>query len=168
MATRRKNLTQHSASPSVLDGADRRLLQLLQSDGRATNAALAQSIHMAEAPTWRRVRQLEARGVIKGYRAEVDPHALGYEVLAFVHVRFGRHDPELQRAFEQDVLAMPQVLWCHNVSGATDFLLCAVARNLREYGDFVSARIRSMHGVTSIESSFSLKVVKEGGELPVE
>lgn len=165
----RKNLTQISPSASLaLDGRDRQLLKLLQDDGRATNASLAQAVHLAEAPTWRRVRQLEAAGAIRGYRAVVDPRALGYEVLAFVHVRFSSHDPKLQRAFEEDVLEIPQVLWCHNVSGATDFLLCAVARNLREYGEFISTRIRSMRGVASIESSFSLKEVKESGPVPVE
>jgi Lrp/AsnC family transcriptional regulator, leucine-responsive regulatory protein len=165
----RKNLSQETGSaPVALDARDRRLLELLQRDGRATNASLAQEIHMAEAPTWRRVRALEKAGTILGYRALVDPHALGYEVLAFVHVRVGRHDPELQRAFEDDVQRIPQVLWCHNVSGATDFLLCAVARNLREYGELISARIRAMPGVTSIESSFSLKTVKDSGQVPVE
>ena len=165
----RKNLS--GAAPGntlALDQRDRRLLKLLQDDGRATNASLAQEIHMAEAPTWRRVRALEQSGVIVGYRAVVDPCALGYEVLAFVHVRFGTHDPALQLAFEADVLEIPQVLWCHNVSGATDFLLCAVARNLREYGEFISTRIRSLRGVTSIESSFSLKAVKDSGIVPVE
>ena len=154
-----------AASP-VLDARDRQLLRLLQEDGRATNAALAQAVHMAEAPTWRRVRQLETAGAIRGYRAIVDPHALGYDVVAFVQVRFSSHDPKLQHAFETEVLEIPQVLWCHNVSGATDFLLCAVARNLREYGEFISTRIRAMQGVTSIESSFSLKAVKENGAVP--
>lgn len=165
----RKKLTDIAPdTPLALDRRDRQLLKRLQEDGRATNASLAQAVSMAEAPTWRRVRQLEAAGAIRAYRAVVEPRALGYEVLAFVHVRFSSHDPELQRAFEEDVLEMPQVLWCHNVSGATDFLLCAVARNLREYGELVSTRIRSMRGVTSIESSFSLKTVKDGGPLPVE
>lgn len=162
----RKNLSIRTEVPPLpLDGRDHRLLELLQSDGRATNASLAQAIHMAEAPTWRRVRQLEASGAIRGYRAIVDPHALGYEVLAFVHIRFSSHDPKLQRAFEDEVQEIPEILWCHNISGATDFLLCAIARNLHEYGEFVSSRIRSMHGVTSIESSFSLKAVKENGAI---
>jgi DNA-binding Lrp family transcriptional regulator len=163
----RKNPTHDGLNaPLPLDARDRLLLRLLQNDGRATNASLARTVHMAEAPTWRRVRQLEEAGAIKGYRAVVNPGALGYEVLAFVHVRFSSHDPELQRAFEEEVQDIPQILWCHNVSGATDFLLCVVARNLREYGEFISARIRSMHGVTSIESSFSLKAVKENGAIP--
>lgn len=165
----RKNLSKLSdETPFMLDARDRQLLKLLQDEGRATNASLAQAVHMAEAPTWRRVRQLEASGAIKGYRAIVDPRALGYEVLAFVHIRFSSHDPKLQSAFEDEVQEIPQVLWCHNISGATDFLLCAVARNLHEYGEFISTRIRSMHGVTSIESSFSLKAVKENGPIPGE
>lgn len=164
----RKNLSESAGGHPVLDERDRRLLARLQTDGRATNASLAEEIHMAEAPTWRRVRALEEAGVIAGYRAVVDPRTLGWEVLAFVQVRFASHDPELERAFEEDVQQIPQILWCHTVSGSTDFLLCAVARNLREYGETVSARIRAMRGVSSIESSFSLKVVKDGGVVPVE
>lgn len=152
----------------MLDARDRLLLQRLQRDGRATNTALAEEVHLAEAPTWRRVRALEECGVIRGYRALVDPSALGYEVTAFVHIRCGRHDPALEQAFEQEVQEIPQILWCHTVSGATDFLLCVVARNLREYGELISARIRSLPGVTSIESSFSLKAVKDGSLIPVE
>lgn len=162
-----KNLSKSGdESRPVLDARDHQLLKLLQEDGRATNASLAEAVHMAEAPTWRRVRQLEASGVIRGYRAIADPCALGYEVMAFVQIRFGSHDPALQLAFEAEVKEIPEVLWCHNISGATDFLLCAVARNLRDYGEFISTRIRSIQGVTSIESSFSLKAVKENGVLP--
>ena len=165
----RKNLSRKQAGTAVeLDRRDRLLLQRLQTDGRATNASLAEDIHMAEAPTWRRVRALEEAGVIRGYRALVDPHALGYEVTAFVQIRFGRHDPALERAFEDEVQEIPQILWCHTVSGTNDFLLCVVARSLREYGELISARIRSLPGVTSIESSFSLKAVKDGGLIPVE
>ncbi len=163
---KRKNLTEDSSQ--TLDQRDRQLLQLLQADGRATNAALAEAIHMAEAPTWRRVRQLESQGVIQGYRAIVEPRALGYEVMAFVQVRFNSHDPALQLAFEAGIQEIPQVLWCHNISGATDFLLCVVARNLREYGELISTRIRSLQGVSAIESSFSLKAVKEAGVLPAD
>lgn len=164
-----KNLTHlQEGTAKALDARDRQLLQRLQEDGRATNAALAQALHLAEAPTWRRVRQLESSGVITGYRAVVDERALGYEVTAFVQVRFGSHDPALQQAFEAGVREIPQVLWCHNTSGATDFLLCVVARNLREYGEFISTRIRSLRGVTSIESSFSLKAVKVAGAVPTE
>lgn len=168
MTQERKNPTQETSvrAPSP-DERDRQLLRLLQQDGRASNASLAQAIHMAEAPTWRRVRKLEADGVIRGYRALVNPALLGYTVTAFVHVRFGSHNPELQRAFEDAVQAMPEILWCHNVSGATDFLLCAVARSLHEYGVMISTRIRAIPGVTSIESSFSLKTVKDAGPIPV-
>jgi DNA-binding Lrp family transcriptional regulator len=63
---------------------------------------------------------------------------------------------------------IPRVLWCHRVSGATDFLLRAVARNPRECGERISARIRALPGVTSIESSFSLKAAKDGGQVPVD
>ena len=136
-------------------------------DGRQTNAALAKQVHLAEAPTWRRVKALEDDKVIQGYRAVIDPRKLGYEVVAFVNIRFSSHDPALQAAFEQQVRQIDDVLWCHNVSGSVDFLLCVVARSLSEYGDMVSARLRNLPGVTAIESSFSLRTVKEFAGFPL-
>jgi Lrp/AsnC family transcriptional regulator, leucine-responsive regulatory protein len=146
---------------------DRVLLAVLQKAGRITNAGLSKLVHLAEAPTWRRVRALEAAGVIRSYHARIDEHALGYEVKAFVQLRFSSHAPDVQREFERQVVLIPEVLWCHNVSGATDFLLCVVARNLNEYGELVSQRLRALPGVTAIESSFSLKAIKDDGLLPV-
>jgi Lrp/AsnC family transcriptional regulator, leucine-responsive regulatory protein len=144
-----------------MDKRDAVLLQALQSDGRQTNAALAKLVHLAEAPTWRRVKALEDEKVIQSYRAVLDPRKLGYVVTAFVSIRFSSHDLSLQAAFEEQVQQMDEVLWCHNVSGSVDFLLCVVARSLSEYGDVVSSRLRRLPGVTAIESSFSLRRVKE-------
>ncbi|WP_394779095.1 Lrp/AsnC family transcriptional regulator [Undibacterium sp.] len=151
-----------------MDKKDLQLLRALQQDGRASNAALAKSLNMAEAPAWRRVKALEESGVIRGYGAVLDKSKLGYEVTAFVNIRFSSHQPQLQAAFEQQVLQIPEVVWCHNVSGGTDFMLCVVARNLTEYGQFVSAKLRMLPGVTSIESSFSLKAIKDDFRLPLE
>jgi Lrp/AsnC family transcriptional regulator, leucine-responsive regulatory protein len=149
------------------DERDVDILEALQHDGRMTNAALAKQLAIAEAPTWRRVKALEESGVIRGYRAVIDQQLLGYEVTAFVQLRFSSHHPTLQQEFEDRVVEIPEVMWCHNVSGNTDFLLCVVARNLQEYGELVSAKLRQLPGVTSIESSFSLKAVKDGFSLPI-
>jgi Lrp/AsnC family transcriptional regulator, leucine-responsive regulatory protein len=151
----------------IPDDRDIDILEALQSNGRMTNAALAKQLAIAEAPAWRRVKALEDSGVISGYRAVLNQHLLGYEVTAFVQLRFSSHHPKLQQEFEKQVVEMPEVMWCHNVSGDTDFLLCVVARNLREYGELVSTKLQQLPGVTSIESSFSLKAIKDGFALPV-
>lgn len=152
----------------VKDKRDAEILRIVQEDGRITNAALAKRINSAEAPAWRRLRALEESGVIRGYHATLDQRKLGYEVTAFVQIRFQNHDPELQRQFEIGVQQLQEVVWCHNVSGGTDFLLCAVARSLEDYGQFVSASLRRLPGVASIESVFSMKSVKDGSIIPVE
>lgn len=164
----RKNLSPiHPPAAEALDRYDRQLLSRLQAEGRATNAALAREIHLAEAPTWRRVKALEEAGIIRGYRAEIEPRSLGLEVTAFVQVRFVSNDLALQRAFEDSIGAIEQVLWCHNISGSNDFLLCVLARNLVEYGELLQTRIRALQGVMSVESSFSLKTVKSFAGVPV-
>jgi DNA-binding Lrp family transcriptional regulator len=152
----------------TLDKRDADILKALQEDGRMTNAALAKRINTAEAPAWRRLRALETSGVIRGYRAVVDQRKLGLEVTAFVQIRFLNHSPDLQRQFEIEVQQLPEVIWCHNVSGGTDFLLCAVARSLDDYGQFVSTRLRMLPGVASIESVFSMKAVKDSAIIPVD
>jgi Lrp/AsnC family transcriptional regulator, leucine-responsive regulatory protein len=151
----------------TLDDRDVDILETLQRDGRITNAALAKRLAIAEAPTWRRVKALEEANMISGYRAVINQQLLGYEVTAFVQLRFSSHDPMLQKEFEDEVVEIPEVMWCHNVSGNTDFLLCVVARNLQEYGDLLSTKLRRLPGVTAIESSFSLKAIKAGFTLPI-
>lgn len=149
------------------DQKDIQILNALQDNGRITNAALAKQLNMAQAPMWRRVKALQKCGALKGFSVILDHKALGFELTAFVSVRFASHDPDLQQAFEQQVLQMPDVMWCHNVSGANDFLLCVVARNVGEYGEIISGKLRALPGVTSIESTFSLKAVKSGFKLPI-
>src|ERR1700761_1771487 len=99
-----------------MDNRDKEILRSLQADGRQTNAALAKQVHLAEAPTWRRVKALEDEGIIRGYRADLEPVRLGYAVVAFVNIRFSSHDPALQATFEEQVRHIDDVLWCHNVS----------------------------------------------------
>jgi DNA-binding Lrp family transcriptional regulator len=113
------------------------------------------------------VRQLEESGVISGYHAHLDRHRVGYGVLGFVQLGLHNHTAEVTAAFEREVLALPQVLSCHNLSGRYDYQIELVAPDLEMFAEDVRTRIRSLPGVREISTSFSLKEVKRTVALPV-
>lgn len=151
-----------------LDAVDRALLDALQKNGRATVGELADQVSLSPSPCWRRVRQLEEAGLISGYHAHLDRHRVGYGVLGFVQIGLHNHTAEITAAFEREVLALPQVLSCHNLSGRYDYQLELVAPDLGFFAEFVRTRIRSLPGVREISTSFSLKEVKRTVALPVD
>jgi DNA-binding Lrp family transcriptional regulator len=150
-----------------LDSTDRQLLEALQQDARTTVAELAQRVSLSPSPCWRRVRQLEESGVIAGYHARLSRDKLGYGVTGFVHLQMNNHMPDAMAAFEREVVALPQVLSCHNLSGRYDYLIEAIAPDLESFSQLVRVKIRSLPGVKEISTSFSLKEVKHAGSLPV-
>jgi len=150
-----------------LDSTDRQLLEALQQDARTTIAELAQRVSLSPSPCWRRVRQLEESGVIAGYHARLSRDKLGYGVTGFVHLQMNNHMPDAMAAFEREVVALPQVLSCHNLSGRYDYLIEAIAPDLESFSQLVRVKIRSLPGVKEISTSFSLREVKHAGSLPV-
>jgi Lrp/AsnC family leucine-responsive transcriptional regulator len=150
-----------------LDKVDRAILAALQSDGRMSNARLAEVVGLSETPCARRLKRLENDGYIDQYRAMLSRSALGYGVVAFVYVRFAVHDRAVATRFERGVLAIPRILSCHNVSGSADYILQIVARDLDDFGGFLRDELRSLPGVTSLESALSLREIKADGGLPL-
>jgi len=159
----RKNVANHEN----LTPQDLRLLNALQEDCRVSNAELAQRLAMSEAACWRRTRALEEAGYVESYEARLNPGRLGFGVMAFVHIRFSSHSEEALRRFYQAVENAPEVMSCHNVTGACDFILRVVARNLEDYGDFIDRVLRRIDGIVSIESNISLKQVKISTRMPI-
>ncbi|WP_174426775.1 Lrp/AsnC family transcriptional regulator [Cupriavidus basilensis] len=153
--------------PLDLDKTDRAILMALQADGRATNASVAESVGLSETPCARRLKRLEADGYIEAYRAVLSRRALGLGLMAFTQVRFGVHSRELSDRFEREIQAIPRIVSCHNVSGSADYLLLVVARDLEDYGIFMRDVLRTLPGVTAVESMLSLGEVKRNAGLPL-
>ena len=149
------------------DSIDQAILLALQRDARQTMAELAEQVSLSQSPCWRRVRHLEQSGVIQGYHASLSRKHLGYGVTGFIHLQMQNHTPEVTAAFEREVVALPQVVSCHNLSGNYDFLIEAVEVDLESFSALVRNKIRSLPGVKEIATSFSLKEVKAAGILPV-
>jgi Lrp/AsnC family leucine-responsive transcriptional regulator len=150
-----------------LDKIDRAILIAIQADGRATNASLAETVGLSETPCARRFKRLEAEGYIEGYRAILSKSALDLGLVAFALLRFGVHDRQLADRFEREIQAIPRIISCHNISGSADYLLEIVARDLDDYGTFLRDVLRALPGVTSVESTLSLREVKRNAGLPM-
>ncbi len=152
---------------AALDRYDIAILGELQADARLTNAELAARIGLSAAPTWRRVKRLEAQGYITGYRAEIDRRKIGLGVLAFVRVDAERNNAEATRALEQAIRALPEVVACHYISGTGTFELHVVATDLDAYSRWSMEVLFKLPYVKDLHTSFSLGEVKSGAALPL-
>ena len=152
---------------SALDRYDVLILNELQRDGRLSNAELANRISLSAAPTWRRVKALEAQGIITGYRAEIDRRRIGLGALAFVRVDAERNNAEATHALEDAIRALPEVVSCHYISGAGTFELQVLTTDLDAYSRWAMDTLFKLPNVKDIHTSFSLGEVKSGAALPL-
>jgi DNA-binding Lrp family transcriptional regulator len=151
-----------------LDSIDRKILKALQSDGRISNVDLAARIHLSAPQCFRRVRSLEERHVLRGYRAEVDPEALGFGVTAYVSVSIGGDDFGRVRDIEAEIRAFPQILECFSVSGEDDYLLKVVSHDLKSLSNFLTDHLMQVPGIDDVRSMICLEEIKPASPLPVE
>jgi Lrp/AsnC family leucine-responsive transcriptional regulator len=150
------------------DEFDRRILQILQNDGRLTNADLAERVGLSATPCLRRVKALEERGVIAGYRAELDRSRVGLGLTVMVGVKVDGHRDQNATAIQQAFLAMPEVVTCHLISGEADFLLEVVVTDLQAYERFLLGRLLKLPMVKDIRSNFVIRTVKDKAPLPLD
>ncbi|MFJ9521453.1 Lrp/AsnC family transcriptional regulator [Kitasatospora sp. NPDC101801] len=149
-----------------MDQIDRDILRELQRDGRLSNQELAQRVGLTPSPCMRRVRQLEQDGVIRGYRAVIDPAAVGrsFEVLVSVEVRRER---EAVEAFEAALQEIPDVIEAYRLFGSPGCLLRIAVEDLKAYERLWIERLTTLTGVTEVNSQIIMKRVKEPSGLPV-
>lgn len=156
-----------SSEDYSLDQVDRRLLDVLQQDGRITNQDLAQSCGISPAACHERVRRLRARGVIKGTVALVEPKALDCGLLIFVEVLLDRTTDDVFRAFADHVRGIPEILECHMVAGGFDYLIKARVSDMEAYRAFLGKILASVPGLRETRTYAVLEQVKETTRLPV-
>lgn len=148
-----------------MDKIDQSLLRLLERDGRLSFAELGERAGLSKAACWKRVQALEAQGVIRGYRAELDAAALGLTTLAFVQVSvaFDQHE-----AFERSVSEHPAVLTCHATVGATDYLLQVMMPDMAALDAFLRHSLWRLPGVERFSTTLAMRAIKEAGRLTPE
>lgn len=151
----------------TLDKFDIAILNALQTDARLTNAELSSRVGLSAAPCWRRVRALEEAGFITGYRAEINRHKIGLDVLAFVRLDAERNTGDVTRELEEAIRKIPEIVSCHYISGTGTFELQVVSRDLNTFSQFAREVLINLPKVKDLHTSFSLGEVKAGGALPL-
>ncbi|MBF0093848.1 MAG: Lrp/AsnC family transcriptional regulator [Alphaproteobacteria bacterium] len=149
-----------------LDAIDRRILHDLQEDGRVTNVELARRAGISPPPCLRRVRALEEAGVIRGYHADVDPAALGFNVVVFAQVGLGSQAESDLSAFEDLVHSWPEVRECSMLAGETDFLLKVMARDWDDYQQFLTSKLTAAPNVIHVKSALAIRTTKNAPGAP--
>ncbi len=150
-----------------LDPLDRQLLAHLQEDARITSVELAQRLNLSAPGLQKRVRKLEARGVIQGYVTLLNRDAVGLELLCFVQVSLAHHRPGSVERFPDQIRSLPEVLECHYLTGEVDYLLKVVVANLQQLERFLFDKLMKVPGVDRIRTSIVLKEIKASTALPL-
>jgi DNA-binding Lrp family transcriptional regulator len=142
------------------------ILAELQRDARQTVQQLSASVGLSPTPCWKRVKDLEAAGVIRGYTALVDREKVGLNLRVVVEANLKEHSEELVRKFERAVAASPQIVQCMSTTGQADYILTVVIGDIKAYEQFLHDTIFKLPGVTHVRSSIVLKEVKPETRLP--
>ena len=148
-----------------LDGVDRQMLRLLQSDGRITNAELANSVSVSPATCHRRTQRLFAEGYIRGVRADVAPNRVQRGTLVVVGVVLDRSTPESFAKFENAITKLPIVLDCHLVAGDFDYFLKIRVRDIADFRRLHGEQLIALPGVRQTRTFFVMKEVVDNAPL---
>ena len=150
-----------------LDAIDLRILKALQDDARLTNSDLADRVGLSASPCLRRVRRLEKEGFIRTYRAVLDREAIGLGLTVFVDIKVEKHNRDTAQALQEALRALPEVVSCHMVSGAADFVAEIVVANLKAYERLLTEKLLTLPMIADIRSNFALSRVKSDAALPL-
>ena len=151
----------------ILDTVDRNLLRLLQEDGRMTNQELARRCNLSPAACFERVKRLRAAGTIQSYTALIDPVQVGRELMIFVEVILDRASEDAFAIFAEHVHRIPDVMECHMVAGAFDYLLKVRISGMTAYRGFLGDILAGMPGVRETRTYAVIEEVKATSRLPI-
>ncbi|GHA56399.1 AsnC family transcriptional regulator [Amylibacter ulvae] len=150
-----------------IDEIDRRILNTLQRFGRMSNADLAEKISLSASACYRRVQLLEKAGIIKDYVALLDARKINRRTTVFVEITLSGQTDAILEEFERGVALIPDVLECHLMAGAADYLLKVVARDTDDFAAIHRSRLSRLPHVAQMQSSFALRTVFKTTALPV-
>ena len=151
----------------VLDATDRRILSVLQKEGRITNADLSERVNLSPSACHRRVQQLEEAGFIDKYVALLNTRMMGKPTTVYVEITLQSQAEELLDAFEREVARVPDILECHLMAGTADYLLKVVAEDTEDFARIHRQHLARLPGVAQMHSSFALRTVRQTTAIPV-
>ncbi|MEO9485831.1 MAG: Lrp/AsnC family transcriptional regulator [Ekhidna sp.] len=150
-----------------LDKIDRKILDILQSNAKITNAQLSKDIGLSPAPTLERVKKLETSGIIKSYHAKLDTDKVGLGVHTFVQVSLKGHNKKNIDAFINEINAIPEVIECHHITGSGDFILKIISSDIQSYQKLMLEKVSEIEVVDGLQSMIILSTFKDSKVMPV-
>ncbi|MEM7438735.1 MAG: Lrp/AsnC ligand binding domain-containing protein [Pseudomonadota bacterium] len=154
-------MTEENAKSDQIDRIDLKIIAALRKDGRMAVTALASEVGLSKTPCQQRLKRLQAAGVIQGFRAVVNPNALGLNHVAFVEVKLSDTRETALQAFNEAVRAVPEIEECHMIAGAFDYLLKVRTRDMRAYRTVLGEVISNLPHVANSSTHVSMEAVKE-------
>lgn len=150
-----------------LDKIDLNILRELQTNARITNTELSRRVNLSPTPCAERVRSMEVNGHIQQYQTRISPKVLNLELLVFVEITLSRTSPDVFDEFRHAVIALPQVLECHLVSGNFDYLIKARVADMAAYRKLLGETLLTLPGVSDSRTYVVMEEVKEEQSLPI-
>lgn len=155
------------ASNFKLDQIDRKILHILQSSAKITNAQLSKEIGLSPAPTLERVKKLEMSGILKSYHAKVDTEKIGLGVSTFVLVSLKGHNKENIDNFLQEINKIDEIIECHHITGSGDFMLRIIAKDIASYQRLMLEKVSNITVVDNMQSMVILSTFKDSKVIPI-
>ncbi|MBC8215648.1 MAG: Lrp/AsnC family transcriptional regulator [Candidatus Marinimicrobia bacterium] len=150
-----------------LDKTDKKILEILQQNGKITNSELAKQINISASPTLERVKKLEKRGFIRQYVALVDPHKVGVTCFTYVEVTLKRHGKDPVQRFTSSIIKLEEVMECHHITGEADFLLKVATKDIPKYEDFIIHKLTALEDVQHLKTLVVLSTLKQETKISV-
>jgi len=152
---------------SKLDNIDKKIIRIMQENGRITNSQLSKEIGLSPAPTLERVKKLEHSGVIKSYHAKINKEKIGLGVSTFVLVSLKGHNKENIQKFTKSIERIEEIIECHHITGSGDFLLRVVTKDINSYQKLMLEKVTEIPVVDNLQSIVILSTFKESNVLPI-
>jgi Lrp/AsnC family transcriptional regulator, leucine-responsive regulatory protein len=153
--------------PFKLDQIDRKILEILQTNAKITNAQLSKEIGLSPAPTLERVKKLETSGLIKSYHAMLDIEKVGLGVSTFVQVTLSGHNKRNIDAFVKEINKIEEIIECHHITGSCDFILKIITKDIASYQKLMLERVSEIKEVDNMQSMVILSTFKDSKVLPL-
>jgi DNA-binding Lrp family transcriptional regulator len=154
-------------SSPLFDPIDRKILSILQDNGKITNAQLSIDVGLSPAPTLERVKKLEKNGVIESYHAHLSKQEIGLGVSTFVHVALVGHRKGIVDDFVRQIIEIPEVVECHHITGQGDFILKVVSKDIASYQKLLVEVINEIPEIDNTQSTVILSTFKESKVMPI-
>lgn len=151
----------------MLDASDRNILRLLQEDAFLTTKEIAARVNMTTTPVFERIKRMEQEGYIARYSALLDRRKVDLPLLVFVDVSLREHNRDYLLRFEQEIARLPEVIECHHIAGAYDYLLKVVVGDMDDYQRFVKEKLAALENIGRVQSHFVMTEIKNTTVLPL-